>query len=964
MSRSWPLSQDANKSSGPCRVCHATFQLHLRDGAVHRHGPRKNPCAGSHKPPLNADTSSDEPSRSLPASDGLNNISSAQSSISSGLNFSPVAFGIIKHIPKSARIACASHLASLLRQVVSHPDTAVNWQALFNWTGFVLSAPRRAGKRHNVASTIKKRVADFTASESPAYADRPMSQTANSKRDSSHLARAVAAKLEDGNLKAAVRLLVSDEAPVMPSAESLAKLKEKHPPGTLDSTSLPAPLLDSSLTVSEIEVQKAIASFPAGSSAGPDGFRPQHLKDLVNCNEAGADLLTAVTAFVNLVLAGRCPDEVAPIFFGGRLIALNKKSGGIRPIVIGLTLRRLVSKCANTVGISRLQTFFCPRQLGVGTPGGCEAAIHSARRYLQSMPVGKVVVKLDFANAFNSLHRHDMLLAVKDHVPELYAYSYSAYAQPSLLYYGPFTLFSSEGPQQGDPLGPLLFSLSVQPLLESVSSEITLGYLDDFTLGDAESVVASDVKRIVEVGQTMGLALSTGKCELIAHPETVVSDAVLQSFKRLEPSEATLLGAPILPGERLDACWSERCADLTRAVDRLKMIGAQDALTLLRSSFSAPKVQHLLRCSPAAGHPALDVFDQTLRSALCWLTNSTLTDAQWLQASQPIRDGGLGVRRVSTLALSAFLASAAGTQSLQEAILFQCQSQPDALVQSLTASWNSSFGLEPIGLSAGKQSAWDRPGIKLVNDQLMASLNDEREKATFLAATAPHSGAWLSALPIAACGLRLDDEAVRVAVALRLGLNVCVPHQCPCGADVDAWGQHAWSCKHAAGRIQRHHALNDVIARALTAAGIPVSKEPSGLFHNDVRRPDGITLVPWQAGKAVAWDVTVASTLADSYVRASSTSSAAAAEQAAYRKSVKYADLPASFQFQPIAVETLGPINDSATDFLDRLGQMISARTNEVRERMYLYQRISITIQRFNAVLLHDTFSCSNDPDL
>jgi len=87
----------------------------------------------------------------------------------------------------------------------------------------------------------------------------------------------------------------------------------------------------------------------------------------------------------------------------------------------------------------------------------------------------------------------------------------------------------------------------------------------------------------------------------------------------------------------------------------------------------------------------------------------------------------------------------------------------------------------------------------------------------------------------------------------------------------------------AAGRIQRHHALNDVIARALTAAFIPVSKEPSGLFHNDVRRPDGITLVPWQAGKAVDWDVTVASTLADSYVRASSTSSAAAAEQAAYR---------------------------------------------------------------------------------
>ena len=79
---------------------------------------------------------------------------------------------------------------------------------------------------------------------------------------------------------------------------------------------------------------------------------------------------------------------------------------------------------------------------------------------------------------------------------------------------------------------------------------------------------------------------------------------------------------------------------------------------------------------------------------------------------------------------------------------------------------------------------------------------------------------------------------------------------------------------------------------------------------------------------------------------------------------MKYVDLPPSFQFQPIAVETLGPVNDSATDFLDRLGQMISAKTNEVRERKYLYQRISITIQRFNAMLLHKTFSRRNDPDL
>jgi len=50
------------------------------------------------------------------------------------------------------------------------------------------------------------------------------------------------------------------------------------------------------------------------------------------------------------------------------------------------------------------------------------------------------------------------------------------------------------------------------------------------------------------------------------------------------------------------------------------------------------------------------------------------------------------------------------------------------------------------------------------------------QKARFLASLAPHSGDWLLSLPIANCGLRLDDEAVRVAVGMRLGLSLCVEH--------------------------------------------------------------------------------------------------------------------------------------------------------------------------------------------
>jgi len=82
-------------------------------------------------------------------------------------------------------------------------------------------------------------------------------------------------------------------------------------------------------------------------------------------------------------------------------------------------------------------------------------------------------------------------------------------------------------------------------------------------------------------------------------------------------------------------------------------------------------------------------------------------------------------------------------------------------------------------------------------------------RARLLAAAAPHSGEWLHTLPISACGLHLEDNAIRVAVGLRLGCAICEAHPCPCGATVDSLGQHALSCKKNAGRVQRHAWLND-----------------------------------------------------------------------------------------------------------------------------------------------------------
>jgi len=364
-------------------------------------------------------------------------------------------------------------------------------------------------------------------------------------------------------------------------------------------------------------------------------------------------------------------------------------------------------------------------------------------------------------------------------------------------------------------------------------------------------------------------------------------------------------------------------------------------------------------------NPALDSFDSFLRSALSHIANSDISDTQWLQASLPVKDGGLGIRQVRSLALPAFLASAASTSDLQSQILLASSCNPDPYFDSYLSTWQAAFGSLPSsGPLPSKQSFWDRPGILSTRAAVESSISDSQEMARFLAASAPHSSDWLLALPISSCGLRLTDEAVRVAVSLRLGCSVCVTHTCRCGVLVDAQGLHGLICKQAPSRIVRHHAINDVVARAMTSASVPVSKEPTGLTRLDGKRPDGLTLIPWQGGKPLAWDVTVVSTLAQSYLHASSHSAGGAAELAASRKEAKYANLSPSYLFQPVALETLGSAAASTLEFLSDVGRRLRATTGDTRETSFLFQRLSIVIQRFNSVLIHESFAVSDiEPD-
>ena len=196
---------------------------------------------------------------------------------------------------------------------------------------------------------------------------------------------------------------------------------------------------------------------------------------------------------------------------------------------------------------------------------------------------------------------------------------------------------SAEEVQQGDPLGPLLFSLAIHPLLSSCKAEFRVGYLDDLSLAGEISQVATEVDILQEEALKLGLSLNVSKCELISTlPLTFVPPA-LAGFCRVVAEDSVMLGAPLGPGLARDTVWESHSANLNRAEGRLSNLCAHDALALLKNSLSLPKLLFHLRCTFSGDHPSLPLLDNKLRDMLRQILNVDLSDDQWEQASLPVK---------------------------------------------------------------------------------------------------------------------------------------------------------------------------------------------------------------------------------------------------------------------------------------------------------------------------------------
>ena len=78
-------------------------------------------------------------------------------------------------------------------------------------------------------------------------------------------------------------------------------------------------------------------------------------------------------------------------------------------------------------------------------------------------------------------------------------------------------------------------------------------------------------------------------------------------------------------------------------------------------------------------------------------------------------------------------------------------------------------------------------------------------------------------------GTKLDNESLRIALGLHLGVPIVVEHKCVCGSKVDVFGTHGLSCRRSGG---------SGVWRCTCCFGTV------GVCRDDGKRLDGMSLIP------------------------------------------------------------------------------------------------------------------------
>ena len=760
--------------------------------------------------------------------------------------------------------------------------------------------------------------------------------------------------LGEGQLGNALKALVSSG--IADSSEATVNnLRAKHPHQN-PPTPIFLPLNPERpvASASKEQVEKKMRSFQKGSGAGPDGFRPDYFKDILSApNEANVkQYVAAYTNFCNLALEGRIPKGVQPFFSGAKLIAIQKADNGIRPIAVGTTDSRMVSKLGSAHVIDGVKTYLSPHQVGVGIDGGANAAVHAVNYVVdeEKLLSGMSVLTVDFANAFNNFDRNHLFREISLHAPALMPLANAKYTIAPHLFYEDTLMSSQSGVQQGDPLGPMFFSLLLHRVIRKTVDacpdlKVNVWYLDDGTLVGPTAEVLRAYQIIVEECLVLGLALNASKCELWWPNGFEVNQGIDQwsqfppEITRNSGHGIKLLGipvgqfhAPIVVNHRIDKIESI----LSAITDSGLTTHAK--LILLRSCAAMPKFMFALQSSPP-GHilGCISKFDRLVTDTLTVIIGCGISPTIRDRMALPINLGGLGIPTAADTALPAYLGSLIQTLSLKAHIL---QIPLDTIlppIELLLADFNISMApdnqllLAPLRASKQPQQLVSKAvNLKKSRDlgQRMMENGTPIQQRAHLAAELPLAGEWLKALPIPGLQLVMPNRHYVLVLRAYFGLQLYnTGSRCLVCNDAynDPDGIHASNCGKGGNFIRRHDVLKLKLAQLFREAGFSVETEPNHLFADgSLDRPADVLVRRLNNWRDVAIDVNITGTTNGRDHPAIILERVAASKVAKYSARCEAVDM----DFVPLVMDAVGGFHEDAIPVLRKLGNIWSLNRN------------------------------------